>query len=230
MHLLGLSSSLLLTPKSSPAAANRFIYRSPSNDDLLPTGLIQLPSSLRSLVGSPIGRKLLLPAVLQEPFRVKSLPRDLQTEALDDESFDSFVTRHFGPTFAHTMASALVHGIYAADSRNLSVRAAFPSLWEAQNRGKGSVVRGMLRNMIASSMIPSGRHELGSVKERMQGVSVFSFQDGLEEITQALLVHLEHRPNVELFTGTRLESLDIDPDSGDFKVRIYLCFTIAPIS
>jgi oxygen-dependent protoporphyrinogen oxidase len=219
-----------LTPKASPAAAHRFIYRPPSNDDSLPSGLIQLPSSLRSLVGSPIGRKLLLPAVLQEPFRAKSPSRDLQAEALDDESFDSFVTRHFGSTFAHTMASALVHGIYAADSRNLSVRAAFPSLWDAEKRGNGSVVRGMLRNMITSSTPSLGRHELGSVKERMQGISVFSFQDGLEEITQALLVHLEHRPNVELFTGTRLESMDVDPDTGDFKVRTYPCFTITSVS
>jgi hypothetical protein len=113
-----------------------------------------------------------------------------------------------------------VHGIYAADSRQLSVRAAFPSLWDAEKRGNGSVVRGMLRNMISSSILPAARHELGPIKERMQGASVFSFQDGLEEITQALLVHLDHRPNVELFTGTRLQSLDIDPASGDFKVSI----------
>ena len=33
-------------------------------------------------------------------------------------------------------------GVYAADARKLSVRAAFPTLWEMEERGRGSVVRG----------------------------------------------------------------------------------------
>ncbi|KAH7873100.1 uncharacterized protein C8R40DRAFT_1172744 [Lentinula edodes] len=51
------------------------------------------------------------------------------------------MTRHFGPIFACTFGSALVHCIYSADSRQLSVRAAFPSLWAMEYRGFGSLRR-----------------------------------------------------------------------------------------
>jgi len=40
----------------------------------------------------------------------------------------------------------MVHGIYAADSRNLSVRSAFPFLWEAEKR-RGSVVGALFRGL-----------------------------------------------------------------------------------
>jgi oxygen-dependent protoporphyrinogen oxidase len=53
--------------------------------------------------------------------------------------------RRFGEPFARTFGSAMVHGIYAADSRILSVRAAFPTLWDAEEKGGGSIIRGLLR-------------------------------------------------------------------------------------
>ena len=66
----------------------------------------------------------------------------LNTSSPNDESVDAFFTRHFGPDFARTFGSALVHGIYATDSRVLSVRSAFSMMCELEERGKGSAVRG----------------------------------------------------------------------------------------
>ena len=52
----------------------------------------------------------------------------LNSTTLYDESVDEFLTRHFGIDFAQLFGSALIHGIYAADTRMLSVRATFPVL------------------------------------------------------------------------------------------------------
>ncbi len=79
------------------------------------------------------------------------------------------------------LGSALVHGIYAADSRVLSVRAAFPSLWDAETRGHGSIVRGFFRAQALPSTPPQ-TYDVGDVSEHMKGVSAFSFREGMESL------------------------------------------------
>lgn len=46
----------------------------------------------------------------------------------------------------------MVHGIYAANARSLSARAAFPFLWEAERRGQGSIIRGLVLDALFSSV------------------------------------------------------------------------------
>jgi protoporphyrinogen/coproporphyrinogen III oxidase len=132
-----------------------------------------------------------------------------------DESVDSFLSRRFGQTFARIFGSALVHGIYAADSRNLSVRAAFPILWEAEERGWGSVVRGFL--------LPSRRksdedtYDLGRTLELMHQVSVYSFKNGMQSLTDALEGSLLATKNVDIVRDTIISNLEMSTD-GSFKV------------
>lgn len=60
-----------------------------------------------------------------------------------DVDVDTFIKAKFGEEFARLFASALIHGIYAADSRLLSVRASFPSLWNASKcRGRQGHAQG----------------------------------------------------------------------------------------
>lgn len=125
-------------PKHHPAARARYIHFPP---------LTLLPASLSSLLASHLTTpqlRGLLPAILQEPLR-KSNRHPIKE---DDESAYSLVARRFGDRFAREYFSAIVHGIYAADSRSLSVRAAFPFLWEAERRGGGSVLRGLFLNAL----------------------------------------------------------------------------------
>ncbi|KAL0068075.1 oxygen-dependent protoporphyrinogen oxidase [Marasmius tenuissimus] len=197
INLLGLKESLVTTPKTSPAAKNRFLYLPEVQD----RGLIPLPSSLTSILTSPV-RDLLLPNVLREPFKWGNRPAGIQ-----DESFDSFMSRRFGPSFARTFGSALVHGIYAADSRKLSVRAAFPSLWNAEERGLGSVVRGMV--LPSKTSPPLEDYNTGDVPDLVKDISVFSFKDGLGTITDALVRYLQKQPNVRLLADTSVERLDM---------------------
>jgi protoporphyrinogen/coproporphyrinogen III oxidase len=125
----GLTLRSPLSPRASPAGQNRFLHVHPT------PGLRPLPNSLFSAPTLPLGR-LILKAVLTESFGranrppitttttttttlTASLPRDQgedEDEDEGDEPVDSFFSRRFGDAFAHTLGSALVHGIYAADS------------------------------------------------------------------------------------------------------------------
>ncbi|KAM6503230.1 protoporphyrinogen oxidase [Amanita muscaria] len=206
VHLLGLTPQLVTTPKSSPAAKSRFLHVPELSGG---RGLVPLPSSLWSLLSPwseslPLAR-ILLPAVLTEPFW--SANRSLSTEVEEDaqdESVDSFFTRRLGHDFARVFGSALVHGIYAADSRNLSVRSAFPSLWDAETRGNGSVLLGMFRS---APVKPEEVYEVGDLVEQMKTTSVFSFKEGIEELPRALERYLVTNENVRLLKGTAVTGL-----------------------
>ncbi|KAF8270436.1 hypothetical protein EI94DRAFT_1722666 [Lactarius quietus] len=179
IHLLDLRSEVLSTPRASPAGRNRFLHVPPS------PGLQALPSSFLSALTLPIGR-LVLRSVLSESFVPASIPDA-------DESVDAFFTRRFGAAFARTLGSALVHGIYAADSRRLSVRAAFPMLQACERRGNGSVVWGELGPAAWSG---SGRGEeekwdTGAGTDvqwdkRVAAAALLSFRGGMETLGTAV--------------------------------------------
>jgi oxygen-dependent protoporphyrinogen oxidase len=163
--------------------------------------------------------------MLKEPFKPPNRPTGAR-----DESVDSFLSRRFGETFARIFGSSLVHGIYAADSRNLSVRAAFPVLWEAEERGWGSVVAGLL--------IPAKRKEksdqdntydLGGTMELMRQVSVFSFKDGIQYLTKALESRLRATKNVEIIRNTNISNLEMLKD-GSLKVGFFVFLLAFKIS
>lgn len=153
----------------------------------------------------------MLGAIMREPFcRPSPSPSG-------DESVDSLVRRRFGPHVADNMLSAMVHGIYAADSRTLSVRSAFPFLWEAEQR-RGSVVRALFRGLgkkTAKEVELVEREErawkeLGELGQRMRkGVSVWGLKGGLATLSARLRHILEHERGVEFRMQERAQALDI---------------------
>lgn len=119
-------------PNDHPAAKNRYIY-DPDRGGL--SAVHASPLALFSPRTAPAVRQLML-AFAAEPFRRSRPPEG-------DESVAAFFRRRFGAGAART-ASAFVHGIYAADPEQLSLRSAFGLLHAAEKKG-GSVVLGMLR-------------------------------------------------------------------------------------
>jgi len=133
-----------------------------------------------------------------------------------DESLDSFLIRRFGEPFAQTFGSAMVHGIYAADSRILSVRATFPILWDAEEEGGGSIIRGLLRMNDRDEAAVD--YVLGNMVTAMDGVSVFSFREGIQTLTDALVLELKRNPKVQLQSGVGVTSLRLNPLHKTFEV------------
>jgi oxygen-dependent protoporphyrinogen oxidase len=112
-------------------------------------------------------------AVLREPF--VSPRRDGK-----EESIAEFVIRRLGNEFLDQAIDALVAGIYAGDPRKLSVTQAFPKL--AQLEAKyGSLIKGQILGA-------RERKRRGEVaKDR---APKFSFDDGLQVLTDTLRAHL----------------------------------------
>ncbi|KAI0367399.1 Protoporphyrinogen oxidase [Pilatotrama ljubarskyi] len=217
IHLLDLTPALLTVSRSAPAARNRFLHIPGTK------GLVAIPGSLPSLLVSPLA-KILLPAMLRDVRRTDGVVLNASSS---DESVDGFLTRHFGPDFARTLGSALVHGIYAADSRQLSVRAAFSAMCRLEESGSGSVVRGALSEMLSSIRKRKSKssatectetYDLGEVDQLMKGVSVYSFRDGMQTLTDAIVRWLKQQEHVELVQGDSAVSLNKTVDGQGFQV------------
>lgn len=68
----------------------------------------------------------------------KSTPPD------SDESVAAFIRRKFSGQLLDRLVGPFVSGVYAGDPEKLSMRSAFPSVYEAE-KASGSIVRGMLK-------------------------------------------------------------------------------------
>lgn len=185
-----------------------------------------LPSSLASAVKAAFTTPLIrsiLPGILSEPFRRRSPLHSAPNGG--DESVDSFFTRRFGKNLAERMLSAMIHGIYAGDSRRLSMRALFPGVWEAE-REWGSVIRSALfgglwrrrgwkakseyrvsvereaeQERAIKSRLASTSAEGRELVTSMEGASVWGVRGGLAHLTHELRGWLEAQ-GVEVVTGS----------------------------
>ena len=106
--------------------------------------------------------------ILGEPFVA---PRPA---ALDDESVHDFFERRFGPELARYAAGPIASGVWADDPRTLSIRSAFPALWDAEERG-GSVLRGFLE-----------KEETRGPKPPRHRSRTLNFRGGLGTLPEAL--------------------------------------------
>jgi len=209
VHLLHLDSQVITTSTKSDAAKNRFLYI----PDKGRSGLTRIPTGAWSLLFSPLA-KTIVPSVFREGWR-----RANRTLADDeDESFDSILTRRFGPELARVLGSSLTHGVYAADSRKLSVNAALPIVRKAEAMGDGSIVKGLIRMRKSEQSLDKTLYETGELESIMHDVSVYSFKNGLETLPQALRQNLENNSNVEIRTST--EVVDISPKNKSFEIAI----------
>ncbi|PPQ99256.1 hypothetical protein CVT24_009301 [Panaeolus cyanescens] len=210
INLLNLQDQLVTVQKSAPAAKARYLYIPPSSSSPFALqGLQKIPATPKEFLTSPLTR-LLIPSILREAFTTSNRPK-----GATDESFDALFSRRFGAEFARIFGSALVHGIYASDSRKLSVKSAFPSIWQLEDAGRGSITRGAVKEMLFKSKPkPEDEYNLGDLPKLMQGVSVYSFKNGMQTLTDALHAALVRQPNVTIIPNAPVNSISkIQPDT-----------------
>ena len=122
---LGLTPDLVLADRRAP----RWIVRGGR-----PRAIVPGPKGLLNTALSTKGKLRLLGEV--------RAPR--RPPGLEDESVHDFFVRRFGEDAATYGAGPMVSGVYAGDAASLSVRSAFPRLWDAEARS-GSVLRDFIR-------------------------------------------------------------------------------------
>jgi protoporphyrinogen/coproporphyrinogen III oxidase len=80
-----------------------------------------------------------------------------------DESVASFVRRKFSDQLLDRLVGPFVSGVYAGDPEKLSIRSAFPQLYEAE-KAASSIVRGMMR-LAKNKKEPRERATLNTFRE-----------------------------------------------------------------
>jgi len=98
------------------------------------------------------------------------------TPPQSDESVAAFTRRKFSSELLDKLVGPFVSGIYAGDPEKLSLRSAFPQLYEAE-KSAGSVIRGLLL---------SARKRAGSAKKP----TLQTFREGNQTLIQALAANL----------------------------------------
>jgi oxygen-dependent protoporphyrinogen oxidase len=164
-----LSTEPLLGLIGSLGLRDQIVYANPRAPRyILARGrLVAAPLSPPSLLATPLFSAQTKWRLLTEILRRTRPPAE-------DESVAQFVRRKFGDEILKRLVAPFVSGIFAGDSERLSLRAAFPKLYEFEAQ-YGSVLRGALKSRPAS----------GAARSRL-----CSFRDGMETFPRAFATRL----------------------------------------
>jgi protoporphyrinogen/coproporphyrinogen III oxidase len=127
-----------------------------------------------------------------------------------DESIADFARRKFTPTFLDRLVGPFVSGVYAGDPEKLSLRAAFPILYEAEST-RHSLIRGAIAVMKARKAKRGGAP--------VGGPTLQSFIHGNETLIRALAKNVDD----QLFCGVEVTAADaLDPSHEANAARFHL--------
>ncbi|KAI9053818.1 hypothetical protein LZ554_002766 [Drepanopeziza brunnea f. sp. 'monogermtubi'] len=212
---LGLEKDMLITQTTSLAHQNRFVY--------YPDHLVRMPGPGQDafdmawrLLTEPVFKGLAWGALWE--FNVECRPLELE-----DESVGDFLTRRLGSENpGNNIVSAVLHGIYAGDIYQLSVKSLLPLQW-AMEGWKGS---------LSKAMLAKGRERLELVSRRdidlrcdvmpkinvsmldaLKTASVYSFKEGIGSLSEALVKSLKANPNVDFKLGAGVTAVEFDGES-----------------
>jgi len=161
-ELKALVRDLQLEPsvvQANAAAKRRFIVRGGR--------FVAVPASPPAFLGSSLfgfrSKLSILTELLTRP-RVRTT----------DLSLAELVRSHFTQELVDYAVNPLIAGIYAGDPEKLSVKHAFPSLWEAE-RSHGSIIRGLM-----------ARAKARKTPGESPSSPIVSFKNGLQQLTDVL--------------------------------------------
>ncbi|MBS1795297.1 MAG: protoporphyrinogen oxidase [Acidobacteria bacterium] len=130
-------------------------------------------------------------SLIREPF--------VRSKSPENESVADFVTRRLNAEFLDKAIDPFVSGVYAGDPRNLSMRSAFPKLYEME-RDFGSLIMGTLRRKVE--------------KPDPNFPKTFSFEGGLKTLIDALAAEIGDGLHLSTPVGS-IETLE----NGKFSVN-----------
>ena len=207
---MGLEDQVLTTSKESLAAQNRFIY--------FPDHLVRLPgpgtsilNAIYSMLSEPIFRGLMWACMTEfsKPPRVKAE----KSYDDDDESIGSFMSRRVSSGFVNNIVSAGIHGIYAGDVYQLSIRTIFPWFWYAENlmgsASKALVEKRSLQWKQDAALEAEWVKEppVSDAMKAMRSSSVYTFKKGVGQLADQLVTKLQALSNVTIRTETVVEEI-----------------------
>ncbi|XP_066227403.1 protoporphyrinogen oxidase isoform X8 [Saccopteryx leptura] len=135
-----------------------------------------------------------------------------------DETVHSFAERRLGPEVASLAMDSLCRGVFAGNSRELSVRSCFPSLFQAEQTHR-SILLGLLLGAAFSTAGRSSQPDSALLRQaRAERWSQWSLRGGLEMLPQAINTHLTSR-GVTVLRGQPVCGLSLQAE-GYWKVSL----------
>lgn len=177
VKMLGLENEVIA---ANPEAQKRYI---------LSDGLLE-PMGPKSFINGYFSLKTLL-ALAKEPF--------VRSKSPAGESVAEFVSRRISSEFLDKAIDPFVSGVYAGDPHDLSMRSAFPKLFEME-RDFGSLIMGTLRRK--------------AEKPDPEFPRTFSFRGGLKTLIDKLASEI----GGGMRCGTRVERIE-NTGGGGFRVN-----------
>jgi len=170
-----------------------------------------------------------LPAVLSEPSIECRAPNTR------DESVGDFISRRYGKAVADNLLSALFHGIYAGDIYKLSARTLLPMLWYFEGRdqdGNGintEVLELFVRqqNLLSYNWVRYHNRYINdngderfyqTLQRRFAGMSIYTFVNGLQQLSTLLEKELRKNSNVTIQTSAPVQHLEFEKSNRKFTV------------
>ncbi|MDP1835132.1 MAG: protoporphyrinogen oxidase [Chlamydiales bacterium] len=184
---LGLQSEILVP---SSHAKKRYIYTKGA--------LRKVPTNPLSFLISPLTRPLIWP--LLREWRVPA-------SRVEDESIHDFVERRLGAHAARVLIDPLISGIYAGDTRKLSVKSCLPFLHEWEIK-QGSILGGLFKQspaVYSSAFVKS-----------IAKAGLFTFRRGMQQLVDTLGI----RVDAEILTDctvTKVEGQTVYTTRGVFE-------------
>jgi oxygen-dependent protoporphyrinogen oxidase len=165
----------------------------------------------------PMGPSLLASSFMSGGTRTAIL-RDIfgKSESPEpDESVAEFIRRKFSPTLLDRLVGPFVSGIYAGDPEKLSLRAAFPILYEAE-KAAGSITRGIFKVIKQRKAANGTQGQAPKEKATLQ-----TFREGNETLIRAIAARLAERLTCATVV-TGIEALDSgqEPKAARFRVSL----------
>jgi hypothetical protein len=190
-------------------------------------------------------RKLLRRGIAWDLFRSRSPAPVVPTTSSGDRdtTIHQLVSSTLGPNVANSLISAMVHGIYAADSRKLSVRSTFPMLWDAMYPSSTSTTAvkktaSLVWNLLSSSLFgkkvektplqerkaaeeAEAWAQLGELDGERKKWSVYGLKGGLGVLTDKMQAEIA-KMNVDVVANCVVNDIKV-ADDGKIKVSVGFC-------
>jgi oxygen-dependent protoporphyrinogen oxidase len=161
-----------------------------------------------TLLPVPLNPPAFITSSLFSPATKLRVLRDIlgrSTPPQNDESVAAFTRRKFSRELLDKLVGPFVSGIYAGDPEKLSLRSAFPQLYEAE-RSAGSIIRGLL--------FSAKKRSVSAEKPILQ-----TFREGNQTLIQALAANLGSNLRRSV-TAHRIRLITASRDTPIFEVTV----------
>ncbi|KAH7364638.1 protoporphyrinogen oxidase-like protein [Rhexocercosporidium sp. MPI-PUGE-AT-0058] len=217
---LGLQDELLITSMASEAHQNRFLY--------YPDRLVKMPGPGQDpfdmtwrVLTEPVFKGLVWGSFMEKN-------RPTRSTELEDESVGSFLARRMGnDNVGNNIVSAVLHGIYAGDVNQLSIKSLMPQIWHYE-AWRGSLMKAIFTKMSESLDIVSRKDtdlkrevlpRLGeTLTDAMKFASVYSFKEGIGALSGAMEKALRKNPNIKFKMETDVTAVEYDGESDGIEI------------